>query len=50
MTHCVFSCYCAGGLWLPEMVDLAGGCSGAQEPGAPAQAITWDQVRTCAVV
>ena len=34
----------AGGLWLPEMVDLAGGCDEAQEPGAPPQMLTWDQV------
>jgi hypothetical protein len=38
---------CAGGLWLPEMVDLAGGCDEGQEPAAPPQSLTWDQVGLC---
>ena len=36
---------CAGGLWLPEMVDLACGRDEAQEPGQASRAITWDEVR-----
>ena len=34
----------AGGQWLPEMVDLAGGCDSAQEAGAPSMPLSWDQV------
>ncbi len=35
---------CAGGQWLPEMVELAGGCCDMQEPGSPSVPLSWDQV------
>lgn len=35
---------CAGGLWLPEMVEYAGGDQHLQEPGAPRAALAWDEV------
>jgi hypothetical protein len=38
-------CGGAGGLWLPEMVDLSGGDQELLEPGAASRGISWDEVR-----
>ncbi len=35
----------AGGLWLPEVVDLCGGDQELLEPGSAGRAIAWDEVR-----
>lgn len=34
----------AGGHWVPEMIDLAGGVDVSGEPGGHSQRLTWDQV------
>jgi iron complex transport system substrate-binding protein len=34
----------AGGHWVPEMIDLAGGLDAVARPGDPSARLTWDQV------
>jgi iron complex transport system substrate-binding protein len=36
----------AGGHWVPEMIELAGGRSIAGEPGRDSRTATWDELRT----
>lgn len=45
-------CFPAGGQWLPDVKQLAGGADEWQQPGDPPVRISWDQVwqgMTCLV-
>lgn len=39
----------AGGLWIPDMKELAGGADDWQMPSDASCRITWDQVRSYAL-